>query len=62
MIVEILLDIPIFTLPKPDPENVKEIIEYQQIFDLKVEITISNFVSLLTKKAKKYTKEILEIN
>ena len=29
MIVEKLLDTPSFNLPKPNPENVKEIIEYQ---------------------------------
>ena len=62
MIVEKLLDIQSFNLPKPNPENVKEIIEYQQIFDIKVEITISNFASPLIKKAKEYINEILEIN
>ena len=54
MIVEKLLNIPIFNLPKSNPENVKEIIEYQQIFELKLEVTISNFVSLLKKGQRIY--------
>ena len=62
MIVEKLLDSPLFNFPKQNPENVKEIIGYQQLFDLKLKIIISNFVSPLTKKAKEYISEILEIN
>ena len=62
MIVEKLLDVPKFNLPKPDKENVKDIIEYQQLLDLKIEVMVSKHITLLINKASDFINEILNNN
>ena len=62
MVVDKLLEVQKFNLPKPDKENVKDIIEYQQIIDLKIEILVSKYVNQITNKTSEYIREILDNN
>lgn len=62
MIIEKLIDVQLFNLPKPDYENMKNIIEYQQIFDLKTEFLVAKHISTLSKQANDFINEILELN
>ena len=52
----------IFIPQKPDPENLKDIIEYHQLYDLQVDLKISKFKDDLLQYIKDIIKEIKELN
>jgi len=51
IIVNKLVEFQKFNLQKPDKENVKDIIEYQQLIELEIEVLVSKHVIPLTNKA-----------
>ena len=49
-------------IPKPDKEKINELIEYQQIFDMKIEIIVSKIIEKIQNKTEELTYELLESN
>ena len=47
---------------KPDPENLKDIIEYHQLYDLQVDLMLSKFKDDILQNTKDIIKEIKELN
>ena len=62
LLLETILDIKEFQIPKPDEENINDIIEYQQIFDLKIEIMVENKIKTIKNKVEEVAQEIIQIN
>ena len=52
----------IFIPQKPDPENLKDIIEYHQLYDLQEDLKISKFKDDILQYIKDIIKEIKELN
>ena len=47
---------------KPDPENLKDIIEYHQLYDLQVDLKISKFKDNILQNSKDIIEELKELN
>ena len=62
IIVEKIIDIKEFDLEKPNKEDLNEVLEYQQMFDLKIEIMVEKLMHETKIKADNYIDNILEIN
>ena len=62
IIVNKLLEVQKFNLQKPNKENVKSVIEFQLLFDLKIEILINKHVEPIIDILSDFIKEILEKN
>ena len=62
MIVDKILQVKPFALPKPDKESLKDIIEYQQMYDLMIEVLVAKHATDLIKQAADYTSQVLNLN
>ena len=62
LLIDNILNISELQIPKPDKEKINELIEYQQIFDLKIEIIVSKIMEGIQNKTEELTNEILETN
>ena len=62
LIVNELLDMQPMNLTKPNLENLKEILEYQQIFEMKVEIIVKDKFEEIKKKAESEIKTLFILN
>ena len=52
----------ISTLEKPDPENLKDILEYHQLYELQVDIKLSNHKDTIIQKTGEILEEIINTN
>ena len=62
LIVDKILEVNPFALPKPDKESLKDIIEYQQMYDLMIEVLVAKHATDLIKQAADYTSQVLNLN
>ena len=62
LIVDKILQVKPFALPKPDKESLKDIIEYQQMYDLMIEVLVAKHATGLIKQAADYTSQVLNLN
>ena len=49
-------------IERPDPEDLKQIIEYQQLYDLKLEIELNRYKEEIMKETEIIIEEIIKIN
>ena len=62
LLLDNILNIKELQIPKPDKEKIHELIEYQQIFDLKIEIIVSKIIEKVQNETEEFTNELLETN
>ena len=62
LLLDNILNINELQIPKPDKEKIHELIEYQQIFDLKIEIIVSKIIEKVQNETEEFTNELLETN
>ena len=48
------------TIPKPDPENLKDILEYHQLYDLQIDLKIAKYKDDILQNTDDIIKEIKE--
>ena len=57
-----IINIKPFNLHKLDTDNIKEILEYQTLFDLNIEIIVKEKYEKIKEKTEKTIKELLNLN
>ena len=62
LLIDNILNINELQIPKQDKEKIHELIEYQQIFDLKIEIIVSKIIEKVKNKTEEFINELLETN